>query len=180
MRCFLAIDLPDDAIDALERIQLELPFGRLSDPETFHLTLAFLGELSDDEAEAAHEAVSELPPNPVPVRINGLGLFGGNTPSVLYANVDPDPALLALEKTIRSRLHGAGVQLERRRYHPHITLSRFKPHMPPESVAQLGTFVSAHAGFSLPEFLAGEFAFYRSILGGPVPIHEPLARYSLI
>ena len=180
MRCFLAIDLPDDVLDTLVRVQNELPIGRLADPETFHVTLAFLGEIAQEEAELVHDALLTLPRSSVQINIHGLGLFGGRTPSVLYAEVLPDPGLMSLEKSIRTRLNGAGLQLERRRFHPHVTLARFKSGLPFEDGIRLGEFVSRHAAATFGAFKASELTFYQSFLGVGGATHERLEGYSLI
>ena len=51
MRSFVAIDLPEAAREALERLQDDLPVGRPLAPETFHLTLAFLCLANTDAAD---------------------------------------------------------------------------------------------------------------------------------
>ena len=52
MRAFVAIPVPEDIRDRLAALQADLPVGRLADPETFHITLAFLGEEPVERIEA--------------------------------------------------------------------------------------------------------------------------------
>jgi 2'-5' RNA ligase len=60
MRAFLALPLPDHATALLERLQQEIPVGRLVPPENLHLTLVFLGERSEAALEELHFALEAL------------------------------------------------------------------------------------------------------------------------
>lgn len=102
MRAFIALPLPDPIRARLEDLQTRLKVGRRADPETFHITLVYLGDqVPDRQLEAAHEALEGLAARPLALRIDGLDTFGGATPRVLFAAVQPDPALMALQKKVR-------------------------------------------------------------------------------
>ena len=51
MRCFIALDLPVEIIKEIKKIQKELPefIGKKTESENLHLTLKFLGEVSEEK-----------------------------------------------------------------------------------------------------------------------------------
>ena len=178
MRCFVAIPLPDGPVRALEAVQDGLPFGRLTDPEQLHLTLAFLGELPDREVEAAHDGLQTVRSHPFELTLRGLGSFGGADGRTIWAGV-ADPAPLArLAARIRSALHGMGVVLERRRFRPHVTLARLTGAEARDEAA-LARVLAKRDGFPAPPFRVEGFALYRSVLTRAGPIYDVLAEYRL-
>ena len=177
MRAFVAIPVPEDICERLEDLQSNLPVGRLADPETFHITLAFLGEEPVERIEAAHEALEGLAAAPFSLRLDGLDTFGGATPKTLFAAVAPSDPLATLQRKVRSLLHGAGIMPDRARFRPHVTLARFRPGSGTE--AGLMRFLTRHATFGTAPFPVTEVVLYRSHLTGDGAIHEPLAEYPL-
>ncbi len=177
MRAFVAIPVPEDIRERLEALQSDLPVGRLADPETFHVTLAFLGDESVERIEAAHEALENLAAAPFSLRIDGLGTFGGGAPKTLFAAIAPSEPLDTLQRKVRSLLHGAGIMPDRARFRPHVTLARFRPGSGIE--AALARFLTRHASFGSAPFPVTEVVLYRSHLTGDGAIHDALAEYPL-
>ncbi|GAB4448131.1 MAG: RNA 2',3'-cyclic phosphodiesterase [Rhodocyclaceae bacterium] len=178
MRAFVAIPLPEDIRDRLEAMQADLPVGRPTDPETFHITLAFLGEEPVERIEAAHEALEALRAAPFALRLDGLGTFGGREARTLFAAVVPSDPLAALQRKVRSLLHGAGLMPDRARFRPHVTLARFRPGEGGDPA--LGRFLARHVAFGSAPFGVTEIVLYRSHLTAKGAIHEPLAAYRLL
>lgn len=177
MRAFVAIPVPEDIRDRLAALQADLPVGRLADPETFHITLAFLGEEPVERIEAAHEALEALRAAPFAVRLDGLGTFGGRAAKTLFAAVASSEPLAALQRKVRSLLHGAGLMLDRERFRPHVTLARFRPGEGDDPA--LGRFLARHVAFGSAPFAVAEVVLYRSHLTAKGAVHEPLAEYPL-
>lgn len=179
MRAFVAIPVPEDIRERLEDLQSDLSVGRPTDPETFHITLAFLGEEPDERVEAAHEALLDLHARSFPLRFDGLGTFGGAAPKTLFAAVAPSEPLATLHRKVRSLLHGAGIMPDRARFRPHVTLARFGPGAGSGDAASLGRFLQRHLAFGTGPFPARQVVLYRSILTRDGAIHDPLAEYPL-
>lgn len=177
MRVFVAIPLPEEVRDRLETLQSELGAGRLADPETFHVTLAFLGEEPVERVEAAHEALESLSAAPFMIRIDGLGSFGGAEPKLLFAAIAPSAPLTALRAKVRSRLHGAGLMPDRERFRPHVTLARFRPGQAADPA--LARFLSRNAGFATGAFPVSAVVLFRSHLTSAGAVHDVLAEYPL-
>lgn len=176
MRAFLALPLPDDVCGALARLQDELPLGRALPVENLHLTLVFLGDIPQEQAERVHAALSALRAAPVTLRLHGLDTFGGRRPRVLHAAASGPEAL---RTRILSALRTVGIVPERRRYRPHVTLARLPAHPSRHDQTRLAEFMAAMAGFSLPPVRLDRFAFYRSELHRDGARHEMLAQYVL-
>lgn len=179
MRAFVAVDLPGPACDLLERLQDDLPVGRLMAPETFHLTLAFLGEAPETAIGEVHEGLTKLRANPFSVRLRGVDVFGGRQPKLIWAGVAHQPALTALREKVRRAISGSGLDLPRERFRPHVTLARLGKHMRDDEAAKLRGFLAHHAGFSSKPFAVRRFNLYRSILHRDGAQHEMLAEYLL-
>lgn len=177
MRAFVAIPVPEDIRDRLEALQADLAAGRLADPETFHVTLAFLGEAPVERVEAAHEALEGLRAAPFDIRLDGLGSFGGREARALFAAVAPSEPLSTLHRKVRSLLHGAGLMPDRERFRPHVTLARFRPGE--AECPAVARFLTRHAAFGSAPFPVREVVLYRSRLTRGGAIHDALAEYPL-
>lgn len=179
MRTFIAIDLPDDTLDALSDLQDDVPVGKLTPLENLHVTLAFLNEHPAEVVENVHHALLSLSRPPFEMRLAGVEAFGGNDPKVLVANVQTNPTLDALHRKIRSILHGAGIMLHRQRFRPHVTLARFPRRPTATEMERLRGWILAHSDFAVPAFAVTEVALFRSTLMRSGAVHDELARYPL-
>lgn len=127
MRAFIALELPadfaDDTAAAARRLSASLE-GRFLDRSTYHLTLAFLGDIDDAEASRAMDAldVACAGSSPVSLAPDGLGKFGRPADATLWLGVAPDPALQALAERVREDLTARDVPFDPKPFRPHITL----------------------------------------------------------
>ena len=94
MRCFIAIEVPEDLQEALGRVQKKLQRAaadvKWAAPRTIHLTTKFLGDISPDAVPAVCDAMSAaaLAARPMELSISGLGTFPANgTPRVVWAGL---------------------------------------------------------------------------------------------
>ncbi|MEY4698218.1 MAG: 2,3-cyclic phosphodiesterase [Pseudomonadota bacterium] len=178
IRAFLALDLPEAALTALRVQQFLLPLPRQVDPEQFHLTLVFLGEVPEPVLEAAHERFAALRMGRFSLRLQGLGLFGGARPRAAWAGVAPSEPLQRVQAKLHHAALAAGCPAESRRYHPHVTLGRFPP-PPPEGAMRLERAVAMGGGFVTPDWEVREVVLFQSHLSAKGPRYDALARYPL-
>ncbi len=152
-RTFIAIELNDEARRYLHqqiaRLMRALPRVRWVDPETLHLTLAFLGALDDAQLDQAISAALEVArvSKPCAVRIGSLGVFGpAQNPHVIWmgltGNLQP---LLALQARLVRRLARDGFPPEERAYAPHLTLARIKTPLNSQELMALRRLLPASA-----------------------------------
>ncbi|RME13755.1 MAG: RNA 2',3'-cyclic phosphodiesterase [Alphaproteobacteria bacterium] len=181
MRAFVALDPPEAAREALSRLQAGLGVGRPVPEENLHLTLAFLGEISEAEARALAEGLEALARSaPAPeVELRGLDLFGGRRPSVLFVGAG-GAGLAPLQGRVARAARMAGIDLARRRFRPHVTIARFPRDLGPTAQNRLAEFLALEGRFALPPAPWGELTLYRSHLREAGAIHEPLAQFDLL
>lgn len=180
IRAFVGIRVPDDITRLLTGIQAGLDFGRIVPPQNFHITLAFLGEHPEPMVEDVHSLLDGIRPDPIDLRIEGLGVFGGERPRSLFAEIVPSKPLGTLRKKVRTAAREAGIDLGHEHYHPHITLARFAGNglVGPE-VLDLQAFLSARMGRTRGAFTAEGFTLFESRLGSEAPHYAPLAEYGV-
>lgn len=129
MRAFIALKLPadfaDDVAAMARRLSASLD-GRFLDRSTYHLTLAFLGDIDDAEASQAMDALDAACAGaaPAPLAPDGLGKFGRPADATLWLGLAPDPALLSLAEHIREELTARDIPFDPKPFRPHITLGR--------------------------------------------------------
>ena len=95
--------------------------------EQLHLTLSFLGEVEAVDEERLRRALAGVMVPPFFLPVEGVGVFGGERPAVIWAGVGKGhPHLFALHKRIQDALLRVGLEPDLRAFHPHITLGRAK------------------------------------------------------
>lgn len=135
MRLFIAVNFDDtvrEAIrSALDRFPVDDPPWRWAAPETWHLTLKFLGETTPGRMDRVIEALSALPARHAAFAVS-LGSFGAfpnlRAPRVLFYNVETgadEVARLALDVD-RAVETAIGLPRETRPFHAHATVARIK------------------------------------------------------
>ena len=175
MRAFVALPLPDPLSGEMERLSEMVDFGRPVAAENLHLTLAFLDDQPREALAALHDELSALAPR---VAVDGLDVFGGAKPRVLFASVAADARLADLQKAVRRAARAAGIVLPHERYRPHITLARISPR-DRNSATPLARFLTRFGPTQVAPVTAPTFGLYASYLRADGPVYEPLALYPL-
>lgn len=135
-RLFIALPCPLSpsiaaALDTLGDVQRDPATGlRVVAADTLHITLAFLGSVPADRIADIHAAMAQLRGMPAPrLAITGAGCFA----NALWLGVNEtgtDPAevtpLTALAQRCEAALRARGFTLDRRPFHPHVTLARLR------------------------------------------------------
>jgi 2'-5' RNA ligase len=126
MRLFAGLPIPVDLAKTLARLAraIDIPSARWLPPENIHLTLVFLGQVTEDRFPPILKELDELKPEPIEIGLTHLDTFP--RAGILFADVVPTPALLSLQAEVASRMARCGFPLDQRPYHPHVTLARFR------------------------------------------------------
>ena len=128
MRLFVGIPLAAAVTEQLEKIsmrhRMEGDGLRWSTPESWHITLQFLGSANENEYECLVARLRGLHAAPVPVELEDLGFF--DRAGIFFAGVAPTPDLLVLQQRVTASTSLCGFIAEDRPYRPHITLARSK------------------------------------------------------
>lgn len=187
MRLFVAIDLNDAARKAIAVEQRRLAEGLGSPaslkwvrPEQMHLTLAFLGEIEEARAAALIDAMGEDidEAQPFLIVIAGLGVFPPQgAPRVLWIGLSTGACeVIELQRRVVDRLSRIGVTLERRAFHPHLTLARWRQARP----ADRRRVAAAERGLEVARVEVDAVTVYESRLSSAGPTHTAVARAPLV
>ena len=179
MRLFTGIPLATATSNELAAISARLrSVGdglRWSPPESWHITLQFLGNAGEQQYEAVVARLRALRVPPVPISLEGLSCF--DRAGVLYAGVRLAPELLSLQTSVTAATKLCGFIPEARSYQPHITLARSKGKEQRQSLIALQTRIRRQS--RLTQFVATEFLLYESFLGPLGSRYEIRARFRL-
>lgn len=175
-RLFVAIPLPEDVCDQLDWLCSGIQGARWVGRDGMHLTLRFIGEVDGALAEDIHEALLRVAAPAFELMVSGVGCFDqAGKVHTLWAGVEKQPQLVHLHDKIASAVVRAGVEPDRRKFKPHITLARFRG----GSIGRLGGYIQRHSRFALPPFTVDHFALFRSYLSSERAYYEILAEYAL-
>ena len=181
MRLFVGIALAAEASDALNSVRERFEPGsadlRWSQPESWHVTLQFLGASSEEQAACVAEKLAALRAARVPVRMARLGFF--ERAGVFWAGVELTRELLALQQWVTAATRLCGFMQEERAYNPHITLARSKGRNSGRALVPLKKAVERSKVGLEAQFIASEFLLYESFPGPEGSRYEVRARFGL-
>ena len=186
MRLFVAIDLDAAARQAIadEQKRLMRAFGRTDrslrwiQPDQMHLTLVFIGNVEDPRAEKIVDTMrADIAVPPFTIAFGGTGVFPPHgAPSVLWLGVSRGTLeAVELQRTVADRLEKVGVARERRPYHPHLTLARWRTSRPSDRQR----VVEAGRDADVARVEVGAVVLYRSHLSPAGPTYAVLTSASL-
>lgn len=127
-RLFLGLELPDSLREELARLNSPIKGVRWVPPGNIHLTMSFLGQVDEDgEARLRETLAAAHLPGGFFLPVQGVGVFGGDWPKVIWAGVGKGhPHLFSLHQHLQDAVLQAGVEPDLKPFHPHITLARLR------------------------------------------------------
>lgn len=186
MRCFVAVVPPQHAVEHLDEfldVRREAAAFRWTPPEHVHVTLAFLAQVADRHLDELVERLGRAAArrHPVLTRIAGGGAFPHVAGArVLWAGLDLDAdgrtELDRMATGARAAASRTGIEVEGRRFKPHLTVARMGR---PTEVTPWVRLLDGYAG---PTWTADTLTLIESHLGeGPRrrPRYETLAELPL-
>ena len=177
IRLFVGLELPEQIRRALAGLQSGIPGARWVAPENLHITLRFIGDVPDDQAEDIDTALRHLHAPAFTLEISGVGHFGkGRNARAIWAGIDRNPALERLNERVETALLRAGLPPETRKFSAHVTLARMRA----APIGRVRDFLAAHGPFRAGPVAVDSFALFSSILGREGPVYHVEAEYPLI
>lgn len=165
-RLFTAVEIPPMVGEALAMLRGGLPGARWIDPENYHLTLRFIGDIDDALARDVAQVLGGVARASFELRLDGLDAFGGRKPRAVFAAASANPALAELQAEHERLLRRIGLAAEGRKFSPHVTLARLRG----TSARQVADYLAARAGFRSASFRIERFVLFSSrasVGGGP-------------
>lgn len=178
IRCFIALDLPREAINELEEIQnlirkKNLFYGKLTEPENLHLTLKFLGEINENKLKEIQEKLKTVKIKAFDASLGELGFFSKKSFRIMWIKLNGSE-LWNLQKEIDKICSELGFVIEER-FMGHITLARIK------KVTNMEEFLKyvKNLKHRKIKFQVKEFFLKKSELFPDGPVYNNLEKYSL-
>ena len=165
-RLFTGLEIPDDIRQSLSMLRGGLPGARWIDPENYHMTLRFVGDVDDVLAREIVFMLGKISRGGFELRFDGLSSFGGRKPRAVVATVAPSSAVMELQAEHERLMQRIGIQPEGRKFTPHVTLARLRD----TSSHDVAEFLSARGGFRSAPFEVSNFVLFSSrasVGGGP-------------
>lgn len=143
IRSFIAVKMPPGAVDRLRQAQDRLRAAEAGwkwvDPDAFHITLKFLGNVEQSRLSALWESVCEAAAGspPFTMALRGLGAFPNlDVPRVAWVGIDEGAAaLVGLAAKVEQACELHGFEPERRPFRAHLTLGRARRPAPNPGLA---------------------------------------------
>lgn len=158
-RLFIAIRPPAEIRDLLIDTMGGIEGVRWQDEDQLHLTIRFVGEVDGRRAEDLALALTSLRFEPLELRIKGVGRFEQRRGGALWAGVEPKEPLVRLAAKVDRLCQSAGLEPERRAYHPHVTLARWS-----SGTGPVEPYLLRHAALTSPSWLTSALTLYESFL----------------
>ena len=172
MRVFISVDFPDEVKEKIKKIQAELPefTGKKTEFENLHLTLKFLGEISEEQAEKVKEKLKEIKLKKREAEIDDLGVFSESFVRIIWLH---SSGLEELQKEIDGKL--SDFFGKERRFMGHITIARVK------NIKNKEKFLAEFRKIKIKpiKFEADKFKLKKSILTAEKPVYEDIGEYKL-
>ena len=92
-RLFTALEIPPEIGQSLAMLRGGLPGARWVDPENYHLTLRFIGDVDGAAARDIASMLGSVTRRQFDLRFDGLSSFGGRKPRAVVAAVEPSAPL---------------------------------------------------------------------------------------
>lgn len=165
-RLFTGVEIPSEIGQALSSLRGGLPGARWIDPENYHLTLRFIGDVDDAVAHEVESLLGRVKRGAFDLHLDGLTSFGGRKPRAVVANVVAERALMDVQAEQERLMQRIGLEPEGRKYTPHVTLARLRE----SSSRDVAEYLAARGFFRTSAFKVSRFVLFSSRAstgGGP-------------
>lgn len=186
MRLFVAVDINDALRSRIEKLQGELK-RRLKNsagikwvsPELIHLTLKFLGDVEDENAELITDSLEQvcIGFKNFELEFSTVGSFG-RPPKVIWLGMEKQNSeLQKLVGDIENAFEELGFEKEQREFSPHLTLARIKEGFNDRTLPQI---IESFGKIETPALTIDGVCIYKSQLTSDGPVYTLLRKIKFI
>jgi len=163
MRCFVAVDLAEDLVGNVIRLQEGLKDLNVKLASDFHFTLKFLGEVDVKTVGEVELRLKELADKtkPFDITVEKVGVF----PGVVWVGA---PELLNLQIEVEDTLGKGDFKPM-----PHLTIARVK------QSKYLAEFIDKHSDVNIGSMRVNKIKLKKSTLTSKGPVYEDLKVFNL-
>lgn len=187
LRLFIAIELDENLKEKIgivkERLEKILPQIRWTKPDTWHLTIKFLGETKKNKVDEIIKLCKNIMDkhSPFTIILKDISAFPNlRMPRVVFIDTEIPEELEKIYEKLENNLVDLGFKKEDRKFHPHLTLARIKDvkaflkgwEKTIEKIKELGREVH----FKLE---VKEIVLYQSILSSKGPTYIKIETFNL-
>lgn len=176
-RAFIAVDLPEKAVGEIKRIQelikkKDFMAGKFTEPGNLHLTLKFLGEISEEQIEEVKKRLNEIKLSIFECRLSELGVFSPDFIKIIWIKLNGEE-IFELQKEIDEKLKD--LFEPEKRFMSHVTIARVK------NVNDKNSFLNYLSSIKIGDigFQVKNFYLMKSELTSSGPVYSELAKYEL-
>lgn len=175
-RLFVAIRPPRPIRERLLDLMGGISGARWQSDDQLHITLRFIGEVEAHVADDVAAALGAVHHPSFEIALDGVGTFGRRGQAeIVWAGLSPHAPLKTLHNKVDQACVRAGLEPDRRAYHPHITLARLSR----GGAGPIGGFLESAGGLSSPPFRVDTFALFESTLTPEGAVYSPVERFPL-
>ncbi len=176
IRLFVGLALPEPVALAIDRLNDAMPGAHWVEPENLHITLRFIGDIDEGDAEDVHHELMRVRAPAFQLSLSGIGAFGqGRKTRALWVGVEKNQALGLLQGRVDAAVVRAGQPHEPRKFVPHVTLARFRS----GPADRIQNFIVANNLFRAGPFGVGHFVLFESEMGAGGSVYHTLESYPL-
>jgi len=175
IRLFVGLGLDQNITNSLSLLAGGIPGARWVGPESFHITLLFIGEVPENRAVEVNDGLSEIIHPAFSISIDGLGTFGHAKPHTLWAGVTLTPELDHLHRKVVHAIDELDLDIDHRKFIPHITLARLSD----APGRHLETFITENSPFHGGTQMIRSVSLIQSILSSEGSTYLKLMDYPL-
>lgn len=179
-RLFVALTIPEEVIRKIFELRksILLPNSKLNweKPDKIHLTLKFIGDVSDEMVPMIIDKILFLENfGKISLSLTSFNFFpNGNNPKILYIGLSVNKIINRIVFELNEKLFELGINKEQKNFKSHLTLLRIN-----NPVSDL--FINNFRYFHIPEinFVAQEISLFKSKLTQVGSRYSKINKYNL-
>ncbi len=186
IRAFIAIPIPQDLRDyignIIEKFKSELPENSIKwvEPANIHLTLQFLGDISNSTLKNLVENLGGDNFLSFDLEITQVGAFPSIfNPRVVWIGISRNERLNNLALYIQNFTKSLQVETDGKPFSPHFTIARIKPGIKKNTLDSLKKLLVKNRDMDHLQFNVNKYCLYKSNLTPNGPVYSVLQSYNL-